>query len=72
MNTSRPSFVTTILLGLLAAGPLAALALVAAPPSWRGPFVPGAVLVATILVIGVLRHALPAGRRPSGPSRGTH
>ena len=43
------------LVGLLLAGPLAALALVALPEQWRGPAVPWAVLALAIGLVAILR-----------------
>ena len=50
------------LLGLLLAGPVAALALVAMPEDWRGPAVPSAAALSCIALVAVLRHT----REPPG------
>lgn len=64
MNTTRPSFLVTLLLGLLAAGPVAALTIVALPGSWRGPLVPAAVAACTVLAIAAVRHRQRGGSSP--------
>jgi hypothetical protein len=51
-----------VLVGLLLAGPLAALALVTLPERWRGPAVPWAVAALTIALVAFVRHP----KRPSG------
>jgi hypothetical protein len=56
MNATRPSLLVSLLLGLLAAGPAAALAIVAVPAAWRGPLVPATVLACTVLAIAAVRH----------------
>jgi uncharacterized membrane protein YccC len=50
-----------VLVGVLLAGPLAALALVAVPEQWRGPAVPLAVVALTIALVVFVR-------RPRWPS----
>lgn len=65
MSGLWPRLLGTLLLGVVAAGPLAALALVAAPAAWRGPALPAAVLVCTVLVALLARH----GRSPNGRAR---
>lgn len=48
-----------VLIGLLLAGPLAALALVALPERWRGPAVPWAVAALAIVLVALARRAMP-------------
>jgi hypothetical protein len=64
MNAARPSVLVTLLLGLLAAGPVAALAIVAVPGTWRGPLVPATILVCTVLVTAAVRHRPRGGSPP--------
>ena len=55
------TFFLNVLVGLLLAGPLAALALVALPEPWRGPAVPLAVTAFAVgLVVIVRRPKRPA------------
>ena len=55
------TFFVNVLVGLLLAGPLAALALVALPEQWRGPAVPWAVVAVAVAVVAIVR-------RPKQPS----
>ncbi len=48
--------VVTLALGLLIAGPLAALALVAVPAEWQGPAIPVAAGIVAVLAVAVARH----------------
>ncbi|MCX6544304.1 MAG: hypothetical protein NTV05_07795 [Acidobacteria bacterium] len=59
---SKPTSVfVSVLVGVLLAGPLAALALVAVPEQWRGPAVPVTVVAVTIALVVFVRQP----RRPS-------
>lgn len=49
------TLVVNVLVGLLLAGPLAALALVAMPERWRGPVVPWTVAVVSVALVALLR-----------------
>ncbi|MEW5981908.1 MAG: hypothetical protein AB1806_06005, partial [Acidobacteriota bacterium] len=65
MNHPWPRLLVTLVLGLLTAGPLAAVTLVALPAGWRGPAVPAAVLAGTLLVlVGIRHHPVRNGGRP--------
>jgi hypothetical protein len=48
-----------VLIGLLLAGPLAALALVALPEAWRGPAVPWTVAAIAVAVVTIVRRPQP-------------
>ena len=56
------TFLADVLVGLLLAGPLAALAVAALPERWRGPAVPWAVGALAIALVVIVRRS----RRPSG------
>ena len=47
---------TSVALGVLLAGPLAAISLAMVPASWRGPAIPASALAASIMLIILLRH----------------
>ena len=55
MKWHAKRLVSSVALGVLLAGPLAALGLVAAPAAWRGPAIPGGVLACTILFVVLFR-----------------
>ena len=55
------SVFVSVLVGLLLAGPLAALTLVALPEPWRGPAVPWAVAALAVALVVFVRQP----RRPS-------
>jgi membrane protein implicated in regulation of membrane protease activity len=54
--------VVTVATSVFVAGPLAAIALVAMPPSWRSPLVLWGILITVLLVVGRRRR-----RRPQRP-----
>jgi len=54
MSKAR-SLAVNVLVGLLLAGPLAALAVVALPERWGGPVVPWAIAAAAIALVAYLR-----------------
>ncbi len=58
MRNAKTVFVN-VLVGLLLAGPLAALALVALPAGWRKPAVPWAVAALAIAVVVIVRQPRP-------------
>ena len=55
MSAPWPRLLGTLLIALVAAGPLAALAMAVVPPSWRGPAVPAVALAATVLAVHLWR-----------------
>lgn len=55
------TFFLNVLVGLLLAGPLAALALVALPEQWRGPVVPWGVAALAVALVAIVRQS----KRPS-------
>ena len=54
MSNTR-TFVVNVLIGLLLAGPVAALVLISLPEQWRGPVVPWAIAAAAIALVAFLR-----------------
>jgi hypothetical protein len=54
--------VFSLLVGVLIAGPISAVALVSLPPEWRGPAIPGSVLVASVLLAALARSAVDKAR----------
>jgi hypothetical protein len=61
---------STVVWGGLIAGPLAALAMVQAPASWGGAFIPLAVLVACIGGVAFWRRAATPRRANRDPRSG--
>jgi uncharacterized membrane protein YccC len=49
------TFAVNVLVGLVLAGPLAALALVALPEQWRGPAVPWTVVALAVALVALVR-----------------
>jgi len=56
------SLVVTVVVGLLVAGPLAAVALVATPPDWRGPWVAVLAVLVGVGLVALLRRESPSDR----------
>ncbi|MEI6668777.1 MAG: hypothetical protein WCP29_11530 [Acidobacteriota bacterium] len=49
------AWATSIVIGVVAAGPFAALALVALPDDWRGPLVPWTVALIVVMLVVLIR-----------------
>ncbi len=62
MSLKLGAVVVTVALGLLVAGPLAAVALVAVPADWQGPAIPVAAGVVAIVAVALARHAVRGAR----------
>lgn len=62
--------IVTLALGLLVAGPLAALALVAVPEAWQGPGIPLAAGVVAVLAVALVRHGGRSKRPRAGGADG--
>lgn len=69
MSLKLGAIVVTVAIGLLVAGPLAAVVLVAVPADWQGPAIPVAAGVVALVAVALWRHAGGgAGEGPHGSS----
>lgn len=73
MSLKLGAIVVTVALGLLVAGPLAAVALVAVPAEWQGPAIPVAAGVVALVAVALWRHSGGGPREgPRGSSTDGH
>jgi hypothetical protein len=68
-KTLRQVF-STIVWGGILAGPLAALVVMEAPASWRGPLIPVAVLIVSVGSVALWRRATTRRRADRAPRLG--
>jgi hypothetical protein len=67
MATSLGQAAWTIVVGLLVGGLLASLSVVAAPPQWRGPWIPRVAGAAGLLLAALIRWLMSScGAEPRG------